>query len=154
VETVIQYVNTTQCHIWTSLSGFICHNWDDLCHELCKEYISLTAQGQFSKQKLVELTNWSAHLPMEEETDVINYYHDFNTLSKPLLEAGRITAGKCNTFFWHGFHSNDQKALHKHLIAKQPDRPKGQAFNLQDVLNTAIAIFSGDNDLLFQEPPP
>jgi len=135
-----------------SLSGFIHHDWDDLCHELCKEYISLTAQGQFSKQKLVELTNRSARLPMEEETDVINYHHDFNTLSKPLLEAGRITAGECNAFFWRGFHSEDRQALRERLIAKQPNRPKGQAFNLQDILDTAIAIFSGDDDLLFQEP--
>ena len=151
---MIQYVNTTQRHIWTSLPGFVRHNWDDLCHELCKEYISPTAQGQFSKQKLVELTNRSAHLPMEEETDIINYQRDFNTLSKPLLEAGRITAGERNAFFWHGFHSDDQKALRERLIAKQPDRPKGQAFDFQDVLDTAIAIFSGDDDLLFQEPPP
>jgi len=136
------------------LSGFVHHNWDDLCHELCKEYISPTAQGRFSKQKLVELTNWSARLPMEEETDVINYYRDFNTLSKPLLEAGRITTGEHNAFFWRGFHSDDQKALRKCLIAKQPDRPKGQAFDLQDVLDMAIAIFSGDDNLLFQELPP
>jgi len=60
VETVIRYINTTQRHIWMSLSGFVCHDWDDLCRELCKEYISPTAQGWFSKQKLVELTNRSA----------------------------------------------------------------------------------------------
>jgi len=88
VETVIRYVNTTQHHIWMSLSGFVRHDWDNLCRELCKEYISLTAQGRFSKQKLVELTNRSARLPMEEETDMINYHHDFNMLSKPLLKAG------------------------------------------------------------------
>ena len=137
-----------------SLSGFVRHDWDDLCRKLRKEYISPTAQGRFSKQKLVELTNCSARLPMEEETDVINYHCDFNMLSKPLLEAGRITAGKRNAFFWHGFHPEDRQALHEHLITKQPNRPKGQAFNLQDVVDTAIAIFSGDDDLLFQEPPP
>ena len=71
-----------------SLSAFVHHDWDDLCCKLHKEYISPTAQGWFSKQKLVELTNCSVQLPMEEETDVINYHHDFNTLSKPLLEAG------------------------------------------------------------------
>ena len=154
VETVIRYVNTTQRHIWMSLSGFVRHDWDDLCRELRKEYISPTAQGRFSKQKLVELTNRSARLPMEEETDVINYHRDFNTLSKPLLEAGRITAGERNAFFWRGFHPEDRQALRERLIAKQPNRPKGQAFDLQDVLDTAIAIFSGDDDLLFQEPPP
>jgi len=154
VETVIWYVKTDQCHIWMTLPGFIRHDWDDLCHELCKEYISPTAQGWFSKQKLVELTNWSAGLPMEEETDMINYHCEFNTLSKPLLEAGQITTGECNTFFWCSFHPKDHQALRECLIAKQPDRPKGQAFDLQDVLDMAIAIFSGDNDLLFQEPPP
>jgi len=49
VETIIRYINTEQCHIWMTLSGFLCHDWDDLCHELCKEYISPTTQGWFSK---------------------------------------------------------------------------------------------------------
>jgi len=137
-----------------TLSGFVRHDWNNLCCKLCKEYISPTTQGRFSKQKLVELTNWSAGLPMEEETDVINYHCKFNLLSKPLLEAGQITTGKRNTFFWCGFHPKDHLALWEHFIAKQPDRPKGQAFDLQDVLDMAIAIFSGDDDLLFQEPPP
>jgi len=154
VETIIWYVKTDQRYIWMTLPGFVRHDWDDLCHKLCKEYISPTAQGRFSKQKLVELTNRSAGLPMEEETDVINYHHEFNTLSKPLLEAGRITTSERNAFFWHSFHPEDRQALRERLIAKQPDRPKGQAFDLQDVLDTAIAIFSGDDDLLFQEPPP
>jgi len=91
---------------------------------------------------------------MEEETDMINYHRNFNTLSKPLLEAGQITAGECNAFFWCGFHPEDCQALCERLIAKQPNRPKGQAFDLQDVLDTAIAIFSGDDDLLFQELLP
>ena len=91
---------------------------------------------------------------MEEETDVINYHRDFNTLSKPLLEAGRITVGERNAIFWRGFHPDDRQALQGRLIAKQPDRPKGQAFDLQDVLQTARAIFSGDDDFSFQEPFP
>jgi len=57
VETVIRYIKTDQRHIWMTLPGFVCHNWDNLCHKLRKEYISPTAQGWFSKQKLVELTN-------------------------------------------------------------------------------------------------
>ena len=88
VETVIRYVSTSQHHIWTSLAGFAARDWNDLCRDLRKEYISPSTQGRYSKRKLVELANRSAELPMEEEADVINYHRDFNTLSKPLIEAG------------------------------------------------------------------
>ena len=91
---------------------------------------------------------------MEEEADVINYHRDFNTLSKPLLEAGRITKGERNAIFWHSFHPDDRRALRERLIAKQPDKPNREAYDLQDVLQTAMAIFSGDDDFYFQEPPP
>jgi len=87
VETVIRYVNTSQRHIWKTLPSFARHDWDEFCRDLHKEYISPSTQGLYSKQKLVELTNNSARLPMEEQTDVINYHRDFNTLSKPLLAA-------------------------------------------------------------------
>jgi hypothetical protein len=63
---------------------------------------------------------------MKEEANIINYHHDFNMLSKPLLEAGQITEGEQNAIFWHGF---------------------------QDVLQTAMAIFSDDDDFYFQELP-
>ena len=91
---------------------------------------------------------------MEEEANVINYHCDFNTLSKPLIEARRITEGEQNAIFWHGFHPDDRWVLCERLIAKQLDKPSREAFDLQDVLQTAIAIFSGDDDFYFQEPPP
>jgi hypothetical protein len=154
VETILRYVDTSQRHIWTSLPGFVTCDWDDLCRELCKEYISPSTQGRYSKQKLMELANSSAELPIEEEADIINYHRNFNTLSKPLLEAGRITEGERNAIFWHGFHPDDHRALQECLIAKQPDKPNREAYDLQDVLQTAMAIFSGDDDFYFQEPPP
>jgi len=46
---------------------------------------------------------------MKDEGDIIKYYRSFNLLSKPLLDAGRITIGEHNTTFILGFHLNDQK---------------------------------------------
>ena len=153
VETVIWYVSTSQRHIWTSLAGFAARDWSDLCRQLRKEYISPSTQGRYSKQKLVELANSSTELPMEEEADMINYHRDFNTLSKPLLEARRITEGERNAIFWHGFHPDNRRVLWERLIAKQPDKPNREAFDLQDVLQTAMAIFLGDDDFIFRSRP-
>jgi len=91
---------------------------------------------------------------MNDETDVINYHRQFNNLAKVLVKSGQITERECNTTFWCSFHPDDQKALHECLIAKHPDQPRGQAFDLKDVLKTARAIFSGDNDFLLQELAP
>src|SRR6266581_3135976 len=90
---------------------------------------------------------------MNDETDIINYQRQFNNLAKVLVKSGRVTERECNTTFWRGFHPDDQKALHERLIAKHPDQPRGQAFDLKDVLTTARAVFSGDDDFLLQEPP-
>jgi hypothetical protein len=49
VEMVLWYIDTSQCHIWTSLLGFVACDWDDLCRELRKEYISPSTQGWYSK---------------------------------------------------------------------------------------------------------
>jgi hypothetical protein len=49
VEMVLWYVDTSQHHIWISLPGFVARDWDDLCRELHKEYISPSTQGQYSK---------------------------------------------------------------------------------------------------------
>jgi hypothetical protein len=48
---------------------------------------------------------------MEDKGDIIKYYRGFNLLSRPLLDAGRITTGKCNAAFLSGFHPEDRKAL-------------------------------------------
>ena len=154
VETIIRYIDTSQHHIWKSLQGYLNRNWHNFCNELRNEYVNPTTQGQFSKQRLVNYTDKSAQVPMKDEADVIDYHCNFNSLSKLLLDEGRITTGKHNTIFWRGFHPNNRQELYERLIAKKLDQPKGQAFDLQDVLHIARQIFSGDNDFLLQELPP
>jgi len=154
VETVTQYVDRSQRHVWQNLPGFINRDWDNFRHELCIEYVSPTPEGQFSRQKLVDFASKYARKRMEDKTDVINYQRQFNAQSKVLLSTGRITVGERNTLFWRGFHPDNQRALQEHLIAMHPNMPRGQAFNLQDVFNIARAIFSGDDDFLLQEPSP
>jgi len=73
VETVIWYVNRSQCHVWQNLPGYITCNWLDLCNELCDEYVSPTPEGQFSRQKLIDFTAKYTWKRMGDETDVINY---------------------------------------------------------------------------------
>jgi len=57
VEMVIRYVNHSQHHIWQSLPGYANCNWDNFHDDLCEEYISPSAENQFSRQKLVEFAN-------------------------------------------------------------------------------------------------
>ena len=151
---VIRYIDRSQRHVWQALPGYIDHDWDDFCDELCEEYVNPTTEGQFSKQKLLDFTNKYTRKRMGDKTDVINYQHKFNSLGKTLLDLGCITKGEYNAIFWCGFHPEDRQELHERLIAKHPDKPKGQAFSIKDVLKIARAVFSGDNDFLYQEPPP
>ena len=88
VETVIRYVNRLQRHVWTMLPGYINCNWDDLHDELCEEYINPSTESKFSKQKLVNFTDKYAQKHMDDETDVIRYHWQFNTLSKTLVDSG------------------------------------------------------------------
>jgi hypothetical protein len=154
VEMVIRYVDHSERHIWTSLLGYINCNWDDMREELAHEYVDPSTENRFSKQKLVDFTDKYARRPMTSETDVINYHRKFNNLAKILVTSGRITRGERNAIFWRGFHPDDQQSLRERLIAKQPNRPRGRAFELKDILETARAVFSGDDDFLLQELPP
>jgi len=104
VETVIRYVDRSQCHIWQSLPGYINRNWDDFRNDLCEEHITPSAENQFSRQKLAEFTNKYAQRRMNDETDVINYQRQFNNLAKVLVKSGRVTEREHNTTFWCSFH--------------------------------------------------
>ena len=154
VETVIRYVDRSQRHIWQNLPGYIARDWLDFRNKLCDEYVSPTPKGQFLRQKLINFATKYAWKCMGDKTDVINYQRQFNNQSKVLLGTGRITVGERNAIFWHGFHPEDQCALHECLITMHPNMPRGQAFDLKDVFNIARAIFSGDDDFLLQEPSP
>jgi hypothetical protein len=108
VETVIQYVDRSQRHIWQHLPGFLNRDWDAFCDELHEEYVTSTPKGQYSRQKLIEFANTYAWKHMGDETDVINYQRQFNTQSKVLLNSGRMTEREHNAIFWRGFHPDDQ----------------------------------------------
>ena len=43
--------------------------------------------------------------------------------------------------------------LQEWLIAKKPDTLKGHAFNIKDILDTARAVFSSEDNFFGQEQP-
>jgi hypothetical protein len=137
-----------------SLQGYIDLEWDEFCDELREQYVNPSNEGWFSKQKLVRFADKYAWRRMADEKDVINYHRKFNNQAKILIDSKCITKSDCNAIFWHGFHPDDQQALRECLIAKQPDKLRGQAFELKDVLKIAMAIFLGDDDFLLPEPIP
>jgi hypothetical protein len=111
VEMVIQYIDHSECHIWTSLQGYIDLDWDEFCDKLCQQYVNLSNEGQFSKQKLVRFANKYAQRCMANEKDVVNYYWKFNNQAKILIDSECITKSDCDTIFWCRFHLDDQQAL-------------------------------------------
>ena len=128
VEMIMQYVNRSQYHIWQSLLGYANCNWDDFYDDLCKEYINPSAKSQFSRQKLVEFANKYAQRHMNDKTNIINYYCQFNNNNhgKVLVKSGRVTKRERNTTFWHGFHPDNQKyytnALSLNTLTNQEDK--------------------------------
>ncbi|KAH9960603.1 hypothetical protein BC827DRAFT_1268006 [Russula dissimulans] len=88
---------------------------------------------------------------MYEEEDVLRYHRQFLLLSKPLYNNRSITPQQCNALFWRGFHPNDRAAMLSCLIAKHPEQPCRQAFDLKEVLKIALAIFTGDEPLMAEE---
>jgi len=150
VETIIHYINPSQWDIWRSLADFINQDWDDLCAELRDKYVSPTMEGHYSRQKLLEYIERSAQVSMKDESDVLKYYRNFNTLSKPLLDRTHMTIGEHNATFWLGFHPEDRQALHEWLIAKQPDKPSTTrtSFKVQELCSLATMTFFCKNHLL------
>ena len=86
---------------------------------------------------------------MRDESNVLRYYRNFNTLSKPLLNHTHMTIGECNA------HPKDHQALHKWLIAKQPDKPSTirTSFKVQELCSLATTTFSCKNHLLEDSHP-
>jgi hypothetical protein len=91
---------------------------------------------------------------MCDEEDVQDYYQQFLVLSKPLLDAHRLTIGERNKPFWHGFHSKDRHEMYARLIANNPFRPAREHFDYLDVYRVARATFSGDHLLDLDEDDP
>lgn len=75
---------------------------------------------------------------MVNEDNVHTYFKHFLVLCKPLLQNQKIMDKECNTMFWGGFHS---ELMYPWLIGNNPHHPKGQAFNYEEVLQSAHAKF-------------
>ena len=52
--------------------------------------------------------------------------------------------------FWSGFHPKDRSGLAPYLFAKSPDLPAGTAYDYEDVLKVARAVFSRSSFFPFQ----
>jgi hypothetical protein len=129
---VIRYVDPALRNHWKSMAGYTARDWDDFCRELRTEYVDPASDSQYSKRKLFDFLEDSAHYLMEEENDVLRYYREFNLLSKPLFDSGRLTSQERDTAFMRGFHPDDRSNLLPRLIAKFPSVHGKRAFPFRD----------------------
>jgi hypothetical protein len=62
---------------------------------------------------------------ISEEKDILDYFRQFNLLSKLLINSCRLDIEGWNKYFWLGFHTEDHEALKERLFAKFPNHPPG-----------------------------
>ena len=131
------------------MAGYTAQDWNDFCTELRDEYMDPTSDSQYSKRKLFDFIKDSVHYLMEEENDVLRYYQEFNLLSKPLFDLGRLTSQECDAAFMCSFHPDDCSDLLPCLIAKFLSVCGKWAYPFKDVFQTVCEVFVDDKDPLF-----
>ena len=90
--------------------------------------------------------NRTSKVRISEEKDILNYFRQFNLLSKLLVNLCQLDIEGRNKYFWLGFHTEDREALKERLFAKFPDHPPGSYFNYKEVLQTVWIIFAYHNN--------
>ena len=146
VDWVIRYVDRSQRDLWKSLDGYAASDWIDLCDELRGIYLETPLEQKYSKRKLSDFVNRTSKVRISEEKDILDYFRQFNLLSKLLVDSRQLDAEGCNKYFWLGFHTEDHEALKERLFAKFPNHPPSSYFNYKEVLQTVWIIFAYHDD--------
>jgi hypothetical protein len=118
------------------------------------KYVDPATNSQYLKQKLFDFIEDAAQFFMEEENNILKYYQEFNLLSKPLFNLGRLTSQECDTAFMHRFHPDNCTDLLPCLIAKFLSVCGKRAFPYKDVFQTMHEVFVDDKDPLFHTFEP
>ena len=137
MDWVVQYVHPSQRDLWKSLDGFMASDWSHLCDKLRQTYLETPLECKYSKTKLSDFVKRTAKVRISEEKDVLDYFRQFNLLSKLLFDSNHLDAEGRNKYFWLGFHTKDHEALKERLLAKFPNHPPGTYFDYKEVLQTA-----------------
>ena len=141
VEVIVRYVPSDLWDFWRSLAGFVTSDWTGLKRELLKIYDEPSTRH--TKEKLRALVRRSAKERMRDEEDVQNFYREFLVLSKPLVDAHRLTTRERNKAFWRGFHKKDRQKMRARLVANNPQRVATEHVAYEDIYQVAKATFSG-----------
>jgi hypothetical protein len=146
VDWVIWYVHSLQQDLWKSLDGFAASNWNALCNKLWGMYLEAPLECKYSKCKLSDFVIWTSKVRISEEKDVLNYFQQFNLLSKLLFNSNHLDVEGRNKYFWLSFHTEDREALKERLFAKFPNHPPSSYFDYKEVLQTVWIIFAYHNN--------
>jgi hypothetical protein len=63
------------------------------------------------QQKLHYLIEDTSRIQMACEAEVHQYYQNFLCFGIPLVHEGHLTEEGCDAAFWHGFNTDDHRAL-------------------------------------------
>jgi len=109
-------------------------------------YLETPLEHKYSKRKLSDFVIQTSKVRISEEKDVLDYFRQFNLLSKLLFDSNRLDVEGRNKYFWLGFHTEDREALKERLFAEFPDHPPGSYFDYKEVLWAARIIFAYHDD--------
>ena len=62
-------------------------DWVNLCNELQGMYLETPLERKYSKRKVSDFINWTSKVQISEEKDILNYFRQFNLLSKLLVNS-------------------------------------------------------------------
>src|SRR5712671_1740693 len=143
VKTVIRFVHPEHRDLWMSLNNYKNPDWTAFQQELEQLYTEAKPSRRYSKTKLKAWIKNSSRKRMNGEEDVIAYYRKFMVLSKPLVDAVKLTSEDRNSLFWEGFHPDDQRRMEIRLLAQHPNHSDDDPFEYLDVYETARAVCGG-----------
>ena len=70
-------------------------------------YLETPLECKYSKRKLSDFVNRTAKVRISEEKDILDYFWQFNLLSKLLFNSNCLDVEGRNKYFWLGFHMED-----------------------------------------------
>jgi hypothetical protein len=151
VEKVVRYTSKTLADFWKSLDGYINRDWYELQRALRRIYATIETE-RYTKPQLYEFVRESASKPIKKEGDVVTYYQRFLMISKPLLDARKLTIEERDEMFWHGLSPESRHEILPRFMLRNPIGAAADIYAMEDVYDAARETYAKNRFKQLFEP--
>lgn len=149
-----RYLSKKQRPIFRVFKGYKTNDWVSFERTIKEEYRHAFKEKPYTQSTLMVFIRKTKENVIVTDRQLREYYREFQSIARILIEKGDMTEEGCVEYFWLGLHGHTKSKLASRLVIQYPNHPRNWPYPIKNVMMAGEIVFDQELQVWFGDHPP